>query len=76
MLWKHGVKKRRRIAIFPKGLVHGFGQKLAIFPKWLIHGFGPKIAIFQIFFFLGKIGQENILYNILERENAFLGYKN
>ena len=27
-------------------------------------------------FFLGNIGQENILNDILERENAFLGYKN
>ena len=30
---------------------------------------------FQIFF-LGNIGQENIFYDILERKNAFLGYKN
>ena len=34
-----------------------------------------KLPIFKSFF-LGKIGQENILYDILERENAFLGYKN
>ena len=27
-------------------------------------------------FFLGNIGQENIVYDILERKNAFLGYKN
>ena len=27
-------------------------------------------------FFLGNIGQENVFYNILERKNAFLGYKN
>ena len=27
-------------------------------------------------FFLGNIGQENVFYDILERENAFLGYKN
>ena len=26
--------------------------------------------------FLGNIGQENVFYNILERKNAFLGYKN
>ena len=30
---------------------------------------------FQVFF-LGNIGQENVFYDILERENAFLGYKN
>ena len=27
-------------------------------------------------FFLGKIGQENVFCDILERKNAFLGYKN
>ena len=27
-------------------------------------------------FFLGNLGQENVFYDILERENAFLGYKN
>ena len=31
---------------------------------------------FSIFFFLGNIGQENVFYDILERKNAFLGYKN
>ena len=46
-----------------------------IFPRRLTHGFGPKITIFQSFF-LGNIGQENVFYDILERENAFLGYKN
>ena len=31
---------------------------------------------FSNFFFLGNIIQENVFYDILERENAFLGYKN
>ena len=31
---------------------------------------------FSTFFFLGNIGQENVFYDILERKNAFLGYKN
>ena len=26
-------------------------------------------------YFLGNIGQENFFYDILERKNAFLGYK-
>ena len=26
-------------------------------------------------FFLGKIGHENVFYDILERKNASLGYK-
>ena len=52
-------------------------RKIDIFPKWLTHGFGPKMDIFPtFFFFLGNIGQENILYAILERKNAFPGYKN
>ena len=33
------------------------------------------MAIFATFF-LGNIGQENGSYEILERKNAFLGYKN
>ena len=34
-----------------------------------------KWPFFQLFF-LGNIDQENVLYDILERKNAFLGYKN
>ena len=48
---------------------------MSFFPKELTHGFGPKMAIFQLFF-LGNVGQENVFYDILERKNAFLGYKN
>ena len=33
------------------------------------------MAIFSTFF-LGNIAQKNVFYDILERENAFLGYKN
>ena len=33
-----------------------------------------KWPFFQLFF-LGNIGLENILYDILERKNNFLGYK-
>ena len=42
----------------------------------LTHGFGPKLAVFPTFFFLGNIGQENVFYDIQERKNALLGYKN
>ena len=35
-----------------------------------------KNGHFCNFFFLGKIGQENVFYDILERKNASLGYKN
>ena len=37
--------------------------------------FSPKMTIFKLFF-LGNIGQKNIFYDILERKNEFLGYKN
>ena len=49
-------------------------RKTDIFPKALTHSFSPKMAIFATFF-LSNIGQENVFYHILERENAFLGYK-
>ena len=34
------------------------------------------MAIFPTLFFSGNIGQANVFYGILERKNAFLGYKN
>ena len=34
-----------------------------------------KWPFFKLFF-LGKLDQENVFYDILERKNAFLGYKN
>ena len=39
---------------------------MVLLQKWL----------FFLLFFLGNIGQENVFYDILERKNAFLGYKN
>ena len=35
-----------------------------------------KNGNFSNFVFLGNIGQANVFYDILERKNAFLGYKN
>ena len=58
--WKQEVQKVEKRSFFPKGLTHVFGPRMAIFPS----------------FFLGIIGQENIFYDIAERKNAFLGYKN
>ena len=49
--------------------------KIDIFSKGLTHRFGPKMAIFRSFF-LANIGQENVFYDILERNNAFLDHKN
>ena len=50
-------------------------QKIHFFPTGLTHGFGPKMAIFSTFF-LSNIGQKNVFYDILQRENAFLRHKN
>ena len=50
-------------------------RKIEIFPKGLTRGFGPKMAIVP-FFFLENMGQQNVFYDILERKNAFLDYKN
>ena len=38
--------------------------------------FCSKNGNFSDFFFLGNIGKKNVFYDILERKNAFLGYKN
>ena len=46
------------------------------FSKGVNAWFWSKNGHFSNFFFLGKIGQENIFNDILERKNAFLGYKN
>ena len=37
--------------------------------------FWSKNGHFFNFFFLGTMGQKNVFYDILKRENAFLGYK-
>ena len=54
--------KSRKIDVFPKGLSHGFPPQMAIFPMFL-RGGGANV------------GQENVFCDILERENAILGYK-
>ena len=63
--------KSRKIDIFRKGLTHGFGPKMAIFRLYWF-----KNKNFSKFFFSGNIGQQNVFYDILQRKNAFLGYKN
>ena len=50
-------------------------RKLDIFKKGLTYGFAPKMTIYPTFFFLAKIGQENVFYDILERKNAFQSQK-
>ena len=46
------------------------------FSKGVSPWFWSKNGHFSNFFFLGNIGQKNVVYDILERKNAFLGYKN
>ena len=46
------------------------------FSKGVNPWFWSKNGPFSNFFCLGNIGQENVFYDILERKNAFLGYKN
>ena len=46
------------------------------FSKGVSPWFWSKIGHFSTLCFLGNIGQENVFYDILERKNAFLGYKN
>ena len=43
-----------------------FQRPMVLVQKW---------SFFELFF-LGNIGKENVFYDILERKNAFLGYKN
>ena len=38
--------------------------------------FWSKNGHFSNFFFFGNRGQKNVFYNIVEQNNAFLGYKN
>ena len=46
------------------------------FSKGVNPWFWSKNGHFSNLFFLDHIGKENVFYDILERENAFLRYKN
>ena len=48
---------------------------MELFPKGLVHDFGEKRAISRLFI-LGNMGEKNEFYDILERRNTFIGYKN
>ena len=48
---------------------------MGIFPKRLVHGFGEKLTIF-CFFDIGKIGQEILFENILALQKTFPDFKN
>ena len=59
-LLKQVVKNVKKFTFFQRG------QPMVLVNKW---------PFFQLFF-LGNIGQEIVSYDILERKNAFLSYKN
>ena len=46
------------------------------FSKGVNPWFWSKNGHFSNFYFLGNMREENVFYKILERKNAFLGYKN
>ena len=46
------------------------------FSKGVNPWFWSKNGHFSSTFFLGSIGQQNVFYDILDRKNAFLRYKN
>ena len=51
-------------------------SKNSHFSKGVNPCFSLKNGHFSNFLFLGKIDQENVFYDILQRKNVFLGYKN
>ena len=51
-------------------------RKNDIFYEGVNSWFWSKNSHFLHFLFLGVIGQENVFYDILERKNIFLEYKN
>ena len=51
-------------------------SKYWYFSKGVNPWFSSENCHFSNCFFLGNIDQENVFYYILERKNAFLGYKN
>ena len=50
-------------------------RKRLHFSKGVSPQYWSKNGHFSSFPFLGNINKENVFYDILERENAFLGYK-
>ena len=51
-------------------------EKLTFFLRGLPMVQVQKWPFFELFFFSGNLGKENVFYDILERKNAFLTYKN
>ena len=51
-------------------------KKLKNLKKGLVHGFAPKLAFFFFQFVISaNIAHQNVCSGVLERKNAFQGYK-
>ena len=61
--------KPRKIGIFAKGLVRGFGQKWEVWPCFYFSQNKRKKCVFC------KISQKNVFENILETKKSFEDYK-
>ena len=72
--YKHKRFKKSKNSHFFKGVNSWFWSKNGHF--FYFFSEGNICQHFVNFFFLGKIGQENVFYDILERKNAILAYKN
>ena len=59
--------KKSKNGIFPKGLVHGFGQKLVIFQDFYFREYRPEECV---------LNQKSVFCDIVEGRNAFLNYTN
>ena len=65
--------KNQKIVFSIEGLTHGFGPKMAIIQTFVLVVIGLETVFYELCF--GNIGQENVLYDILKRKNAFLIYE-
>ena len=66
----HDILERKKSFYAKKKTRSLKSQKITIFPQRLVHGIGQKLSSFHPFI-QGKIGQENVFHDIVERENAF-----
>ena len=72
-LWLYSRTKKRFLGYKNKKFKQ---SKNCHFFKGVNWWFWSKKGHFSNFFFLGSLGQENVVYDILEQKNAFLGNKN
>ena len=66
----YGILERKN------GFLEYKNKKFKKTKKWRFSMVLVKKWLFFQLYFLGNIGQENVLYGILEQKKVFLGYKN